>query len=238
MYESVRRGTLRGTSNGLGHMEFDYISLKARHREIRDGFPMSLSLRVHRALSWLHRAEMEEEDGDARFIFLWIAFNAAYAHEIHDRNLYSEQKVMVNFLHRLIGSDKDQLLYGILWEEFPKSIRMFIDNKYVFSSFWSYQQGRIIEGEWKKRFERSKATAHKALGEMDSLKILAVIFERLYVLRNQLIHGGATWNGRVNRNQIRDGMRIMDRLVPIVIHLMMESPKQVWGEPSYPVVDT
>ena len=32
-------------------------------------------------LSWLHRAE-QCEDEDGRFIFLWIAFNAAYAQDL------------------------------------------------------------------------------------------------------------------------------------------------------------
>ena len=36
-------------------------------------------MRTHRALSWLNRAEQESEDLDARFIFLWIAFNSAYS---------------------------------------------------------------------------------------------------------------------------------------------------------------
>ena len=44
----------------------DYKGLKARQRQIRNGFPESLSLRVHRALSWLDRAERETEDQDAR----------------------------------------------------------------------------------------------------------------------------------------------------------------------------
>ena len=38
-----------------------------------------LSLRLHRALSWLNRAEQLADDPDSQFIFLWIAFNAAYA---------------------------------------------------------------------------------------------------------------------------------------------------------------
>jgi len=34
-------------------------------------------LRVHRSISWVDRAEAELDDHDARFLFLWIAFNAA-----------------------------------------------------------------------------------------------------------------------------------------------------------------
>ena len=71
---------------------------------------------------------------------------------------------------------------------------------------------------------------------MNTSKVFAITFDRLYVLRNQMVHGSATWNSSVNRSQVRDGARILGDVVPIVIHLMMENPHQVWGEPSYPVV--
>ena len=58
--------------------------LKQRHRQERDAQYPDLRLRVHRALSWLDRAE-QADDLDGRFIFLWIAFNAAYATEIDER---------------------------------------------------------------------------------------------------------------------------------------------------------
>lgn len=54
-----------------------YERLKQRHRAERDGHHENLTLRVHRSLSWLNRAE-QAEDLDGQFIFLWIAFNAAY----------------------------------------------------------------------------------------------------------------------------------------------------------------
>ena len=54
----------------------DFDTLKARQRKERENHPPNLALRVHRSLSWLGRAE-KTEDVDGRFIFLWIAFNAA-----------------------------------------------------------------------------------------------------------------------------------------------------------------
>ena len=56
--------------------------LKDKQRALRDGFALPLTLRVHRALSWLMRAHREEEDLDTRFIHLWIGFNAAYAGDL------------------------------------------------------------------------------------------------------------------------------------------------------------
>ena len=180
---------------------------------------------------------MEDKDPDARFIFLWIAFNAAYANEIHDRRSFSERRLLLAFLGRLISSDGEKLIYEIIWREFPKSIRLLLDNKYVFQPFWDYHNGWISEGEWQERFERSKVSANRALGRMDSKKALAVILDRLYVLRNQIVHGGATWNSSVNRSQVQEGAAIMGLLVPTLIHLMMEDHNQLWGEACYPVIE-
>jgi len=218
-------------------MELTYQELKARHRHLRDDFSPSLSLRTHRALSWLQRAEQETDDLDAQFIFLWISFNAAYANEIHDRKQFTERRLSLGFLKQLIKLDTKRLLYQITWDEFPKSIRLLIDNKYVYQPFWEYQNGRLDGDEWLSRFSRSKASANRALGKMDTQRVLATVFDRLYVLRNQMVHGGATWNSGVNREQIRDGANIMRRLVPTIIHIMMDNGAGFLGEPCYPVVD-
>jgi hypothetical protein len=216
---------------------FKYEDLKARQRALRDSFSPSLSLRTHRALSWLHRAEQEAVDDDARFLFLWIAFNAAYANEIHDRKTFTERKLLMQFLGRLVEMDKDGLLHQIVWEQFSNSIRMLLHNKYVFQPFWDYQAGIIEEDIWLNAFRRSKFSANRALGRTDTKRVLAEIFDRLYTLRNQIVHGGSTWNSEVNRSQMKDGANILAFLVPTVIHLMMENHNQLWGDACYPVVE-
>ncbi len=60
---------------------------------------------------------------------------------------------------------------------------------------------------------------------------------RMYTLRNQLIHGGATWNSRVNRDQLRDCSAFLGKLVPYIIQLMMDNPNVLWGDACYPVVE-
>jgi len=217
-------------------LKLDHANLKARHRAERDRYDPALALRTHRALSWLGRAEKESRDPDARFIFLWIAFNAAYANEIRDRKTFSERGLVQRFLNRLVEADSGQLLYHMLWEQFPGPIRLLIDNQYVFQPFWDFRNGRTGEAEWNELFARSKAAANRALGKGNTRRVLGIVLERLYTLRNQLIHGGATWNGKVNRRQVKDGVAIMNRLVPTVIHLMMDNGEQGWGEACYPVV--
>ena len=76
---------------------------------------------------------------------------------------------------------------------------------------------------------------HLAYGKEDTVAVLMTLFNRLYVLRNQLMHGGATWGGKVNRRQVGDGAAIMGALVPHFVDLMMDHPDEDWGEPPYPV---
>ena len=70
-----RRLTLDGSST------VTFEVLQAEWEQVEDELPGPVGLRVHRALSWLERAEKEEDDPDAAFIFYWIAFNAAYAQD-------------------------------------------------------------------------------------------------------------------------------------------------------------
>ncbi len=218
-------------------MESRHHNLKTRQRRERHGYPDSLSLRVHRALSWLDRAE-QEADPDSRFIFLWIAFNAAYATEIDDREGLSEQHTFNAFLKKLHDLDKGARLNDLVWTAYPNAIRVLLDNPYVFSCFWDYQKGQKTEDQWKHSFDAAKKAANHALAQQDTPRLLAIVLSRIYTLRNQLIHGGATWNSSVNRDQIRDCVNLMGELVPAVIEIMMDSPNTLWGEASYPVVET
>jgi len=106
----------------------------------------------------------------------------------------------------------------------------------VYQKFWDYQNDEITESEWLREFQRSKRAATRALGKSDTGKVLEIVFERLYSLRNQLIHGGATWSGSVNRGQIRDGVKIMSRIVPVIISIMLNDEPKLLGSPRYPVV--
>ncbi|WP_051428748.1 MULTISPECIES: HEPN domain-containing protein [unclassified Alcanivorax] len=105
-------------------------ALKIRQRQERGDYPEDLSLRVHRALSWLDRAE-QESDPDSRFIFLWIAFNAAYASEIDDRQGLSEQATFNAFLEKLHSLDNSQRLKKLVWKVYSGAISALLDNPYV-----------------------------------------------------------------------------------------------------------
>lgn len=213
-----------------------YETLKQQHRRVRDSYPADLNLRIHRSLSWLKRAEISDDD-DGRFIFLWIAFNAAYANEISDSYRLSEQEAFKGFLEKLCALDSEKLIDGLVWKEYSGSIRVLLDTPFVFQSFWDFHCGKISEEEWTQRFEKGKKMAHQALASGNTPILLGLLFNRLYTLRNQLIHGGATWNSSVNRKQLHDCVKLLGKLVPVIIGLMVSNPATLWGTACYPVLE-
>ncbi len=182
------------------------------------------------------RAAQESTSPDAKFLFLWIAFNAAYASEFKSGQELMKRDSFMEFLCRLIRLDKDELIYNIVWTNYSGKIRLFIDNKYVTRYFWDFHNGRLTEEQWVKKFEKNRAMAQQALAIKDTVVFVGILFDRLYILRNQLVHGGATWNSKVNRDQVRDGYRILEDLVPAIVHILMENPDEPWGKPCFPPV--
>jgi hypothetical protein len=178
-----------------------------------------------------------QDERDGQFVFLWIAFNAAYATEIEDRVRPYEQAAFLRFLRKLVKLDENNgRVEELLWNEFSGSIRVLLDNPYVYDAFWAFQKGRLTEDEWKARFAEDKHTAQRALTRRNTVRVLSIVLSRIYVLRNQLVHGGATWKGGVNRDQLRDCTNFMAKLVPLLIEIMMDHPETLWGEACYPVV--
>ncbi|MBA6411781.1 hypothetical protein H2508_01490 [Parahaliea sp. F7430] len=214
-----------------------YSDLKARQRAERESHSEGLALRTHRALSWLDRAE-QCEDEDGKFIFLWIAFNAAYANEIVEGERAHEKKTFVMFLEKLVELDTEDTLYQLIWSEFSGSIRVLLNNQFVFEPFWEYQRGNISQEQWKSSFDSARTAANRALAEHRTADALSIILSRMYTLRNQLVHGGATWNSRVNRDQLSDCARFLGKLVPQIIKLMLDNPNTLWGDAVYPVVES
>lgn len=213
----------------------DFETLKAKQRDIRSGFSESLGLRVHRALSWLDKSEQCGDDQDSQFISLWIAFNAAYAQDTEVLR-HSESEAFSLFISKLVELDKSNNLYNLVWSEFSSSIRVLLDNQFVYQPFWDFHNKKITENEWKERFVKAKALANNALSSKRTDLLITIILQRLYTLRNQLMHGGATWKSSANRTQIRDGVAFLRLLVPIIVDVMMNNPKELWGSANYPVI--
>ena len=220
--------TTNNTASTLG-------TLTARHQAQITQHRSPFTLRMHRALSWLQRAEAAGEDDDVAFVCLWIAFNAAYAQDLgQGTGSTSERQAFRNFMADVCALDQGKALSALVWQVFPGPIRLLLDNQYVFQPFWDAlnnpRNDGSTPGHWREAFDDARQRVHRALAQQDTERV------RLYTLRNQLMHGGATWNSSVNRSQVRDGRALLARVLPVMLGVMMDCPERFEGRPFYPVV--
>jgi len=195
--------------------------------------PENLTIRIHRAISWLKSAEKQEENLDLKFISLWVSFNACYAVDLNGISSKPEKAKLRDFTSSLVEFDRSRL-YNLLWEKYSGPVKVLIENKFVFEKFWEYNRGEA--NDYLPAFNKSIASATNCLSKQNIEGLIEIILERLYTLRNQLIHGGATYNSKLNRSQLKDACNIMQLLVPIIIDIMLENGEHDWGEIAYPVV--
>ena len=212
-----------------------------RHKAMVEVQRNAFTLRMHRSLSWLQRAAAEKSDNDIAFVCLWIAFNAAYAQDNggHTDNA-SERQTFRSFVAEACRLYADKALPALVWQVFPGPIRVLLDNQYLFQPFWDALNNPRADGttptHWRDAFDEARMRVHRALAQQDTERVLYEVFVRLYTLRNQLMHGGSTWNSSVNRTQVRDGRELLARVLPVMLDVMMKNPERFEGKPFYPVV--
>ena len=195
--------------------------------------PETLTIRIHRAISWLKSAEKQDDNLDLKFISLWVSFNACYAVDLNGISSKPEKAKLRDFTSSLVQFDRTRL-YNLFWEKYSGPVKVLIENKFVFEKFWEYNRGEA--NDYLSAFNKSIASATNCLSKQNIEGLIEIVLERLYTLRNQLIHGGATYNSKLNRSQLRDACNIMQLLVPIIIDIMLENAEHDWGEIAYPVV--
>ncbi len=192
------------------------------------------AVRLHRAISWLQCAE-EATTVDMEFIALWIAFSACCSIDHQGDHPLQNHDQFIRFIDLLVEHDTSRKIYNCLWEEYSGHVKALIRNPYVFHSFWvSQRQGN---NDWEPLFNQSSVAALNALSRGRVSDLSSIVLDRLFVLRNQLIYGGATFKGRINREQVEDGAGLLGTLLPIIIEIMMVTEGVNWGEIAYPVIN-
>ncbi len=218
--------------------------LDALYHQLRADFPENLRLRLHRSLSWLKKADSLGEDYDLRYISYWISFNALYGREIRPASddlpaeaVGSSRSGFKYFLSQICAADSSQLLYHALWQSFSQSIRVFLFNKFTSRNYWLYQQGSIDCKAMEELGQENQRLVQSALSHQNSTLLLWLLFDRLYTVRNQLVHGSSTYGGSVNRAQVMDGCRIMAEILPLLVQICLEKHDAFdLGDPPYPVM--
>jgi hypothetical protein len=134
-----------------------------------------------------------------------------------------------------------------LWNEYSGSVKALIKNPYVFAGFWEAQRLKgdqketiealeATESAWRISFNQSSVEALNCLSRKKVAPLFSIVLDRLYVLRNQVLQGGATYQSQVNREQVNDGVALLSSIMPILISIMLNSSEEDWGDIAYPVI--
>ena len=220
--------------------------------------------RMRRAKSWYEHSLHAQCDDD-KFIFLWIAFNAAYGRALLDPNVHrdsgsaeQEWERQKGFLRNLLYKDTRQLIRDVLWGcdlldrrgdgSLHGSVPRLLHNHYVYCFFWYYVHNRV-EDYWRTGFSSANDLSTEYLRKRkpsvtppEVRHVLEEVFSRLYTLRNQMFHGGTTCGTGKGRGQLVDATKVMKNLVPAMLTILQadltaEDSTDYWGTVAYPHVD-
>lgn len=207
--------------------------LRARFRQLpkaeRDAH-QDFSIRVWRALSWLERAEsLDAGDIEGRFISCWIGFNALYARLDDHSRPWGDREAMGAFLARIYRLDSEGCFRRVLLKrQFP--ILNLIDDKYLCAAYWKCDGPRVARAL---RTEVRKTIL--GFRKTHPLPILQSLFDRLYVMRNQVFHGASTKGSRLNRRALRTCANILGDVLAVCLETMIErGMREEWGAVCFP----
>ena len=213
---------------------YNHQFLKNKLKEVGNSGAENDKIRLHRAISWLKCTEDHDDNPDIKFITLWIAFNACYADDEANLDSFTEKQHFRDFIKKLVNHDTEELFFNILWKKFSGPIRTLIENQYAYKYFWVAQ--RKNTEDWERSFKRGIQKGGEYLANQEVDKLLEIVLDRLYTVRNQLLHGGATYKSKVNRSQVKDAGNILTFLMPVIINIMIENIDDDWGLIKYPVI--
>lgn len=189
---------------------------------------MDLSIRIHRACSWLRRAQTTAHDSgtdalDDQLVLLWIAFNSLYGRWDPDENHPARDVESVrSFLTIALELDAEDGFGKMLLRERPLAERLF-DNVYLDHYFWrDLTEGEGDDETWKNMPKKGRRYLDDGRAE---LALDRLLLYRVYQLRCQLIHGGATHGGRLNRNSVADCGRFLHLVLDQTLRLMIKRPQ-------------
>ncbi|GJL69479.1 MAG: hypothetical protein NPIRA06_21140 [Nitrospirales bacterium] len=188
-------------------------------------------LRVYRAKSWQKRARACAKDGkkdlDGEFIFWWIALNALYGQpreRLEVRERYRRQNIdelhnIKDFLQDVSSSSHVGKALSDPHNPKKQNRDDVLENVFLRKEIWNQLSTTedLDSGTIWGSIEKTVEAANKNLKNGELGQYLKPIFEQLYVLRNQIIHGASKEQSRANRRSLTSAVPVLAELVPVFI---------------------
>jgi hypothetical protein len=214
-------------------------ALRRRWKPIKEGEASStehdsIRIRLHRCLSWMARIEdLEAADldtDDAVLIYRWIALNALYGRWNDERREPdADGWALDQFLKRIFERDHDGRLESVLLEH-KKLAESIVSDEHLNRHYWS-EPGDSAAQRARSGIHRVRA----AYREKRYRAVMDMTLDRIYLARCQLVHGGATYSGRLNRTGIRRCALMLGHLLVAFGDVIIDGAwRDDWGGICYP----
>jgi hypothetical protein len=183
----------------------------------------SPSLRIVRAHSWL-RAALTADDLDAKFIFLWIGFNALYGQEFT-----ADRVDRACFLERIQRDESGTIYQALLAQR--DSVFDLLGLEFLYREYWREGYTDALA----ETIVRNQLAVEMTWAAGRSETCLPAIFECLYELRNQILHGSAKFGSSKNRDSLEAAVPILKELLPAFCAVVKRSvADHEWGQEAKP----
>jgi hypothetical protein len=194
------------------------------------------SIRFHRACSWMARVEQmpDGQDHDLGLVSLWIALNSLYGQwDACKREPLPDRESWRAFVDRMLKLDCDGYVAGAL-QEHKRLVISLLDDEYLSGFFW--QEPSAFRAKQSRKAAYSAQTWYI---EQRWTMVLDEILNRVYVMRCQLVHGAATYGGKLNRTSLKRCVLMMQRLLPALLLVWIDhGADEDWGPMCYPPMGT
>jgi hypothetical protein len=200
--------------------------------------------RVARMNTWIEVAEAtpdESEKDHVRFVFYWIAYEAAWQGRGPD---VADSRRREKFHGRLAQHDRGSLR-RILQVQKQDAVRL-LELRQASPSFWNRWRedaGVRSPEEWEIVFGERVGSDVGRLNEAirtsikkDVSETLNVLFRNLSIVRNQIVHGGSAGPESRGRTQVILGAGLLKALIPCFRDSIESNIDHDWGEPPFPRV--
>ena len=208
--------------------------------------------RIARMKAWidLARKESNENRAHVRFVFYWIAYEAAYKVEGDDSSdSGAKDSVQRRTFHYLVARCDRGRLRQVL-RQHVADVTAILELRQANPSFWQrWREDARVETapEWERNFAGRTSEAMRTLRDAIEnwsrgraneriAEALNTLFRNLAVVRNQIVHGASAGPHSRGRNQVLWGARLLHALVPCFRDCVESNLDEDWGQPPFPRV--
>ncbi|EDM28283.1 hypothetical protein LNTAR_10221 [Lentisphaera araneosa HTCC2155] len=191
----------------------------------------NLRIRLHRCFSWAARIEPHQGNDslDEAFLSAWLAFNSLFARiDANTNQFLPEKESMTEFLQQVLRIDRQNKIKQFLGES-KWQMEQLLQCKFLQQSFWR----DLGEDQSSSTFKDSFSFFRRKGEDV----VLKQVLLRIYLMRNQLVHGGATYGSKMNRHTLMLCLFVLQPFLNCIIDILVHEGSDVnLGSLPYPPV--